>query len=84
MVFVLGVEKEFVLGLFPVELIKPEGAPDGDEFMDCNEKILKIEGGAIGFQEESKRTAAHHGRGSQLTLARRKDPTQSKQASERF
>ena len=80
----LGVEKEFVLGLFPVALMNPEGAADGDDIMDCDEKILKIEGGPIALQEESKRTAAHNARASQLTIAKRKDPSQSKQASERF
>ena len=45
--FVLGVEKEFVLGLFPVSLMNPEGGPDGDEIMDCEERIIKIEGFAM-------------------------------------
>lgn len=83
--FVLGVEKEFVLGLFPVALMKPERAPpNGDEIMDCDEKIIKIEGDPIALQEESKRTAAHNPRASQRAAARRKDPSQSNQASERF
>ena len=45
--FVLGVEKEFVLGLFPVSLMNLEGGPDGDEIMDCEERIIKIDELAI-------------------------------------
>jgi hypothetical protein len=63
-VFVLGVEKEFVLGLYPVSLMNPEGVPDGDEMMDCDERIMKIEGVAIPLKEESKGTAAHNARAS--------------------
>ncbi len=59
--FVLGVENEFVLGLFPVELMNPEGGPDGDETVDCGERIVKIEGSKPS-KEESKGTAAHNAR----------------------
>jgi hypothetical protein len=63
-VFVLGVENEFVLGLFPVSLMNPEGGPDGDDIMDCDERIMKIEGDTIPLKEESKGTAAHNARAS--------------------
>ena len=43
MVYVLGVEKEFVLGLFPVELMNPKDGPKNvDKIMDCDGTLTKI------------------------------------------
>ena len=42
--YVLGVEKDFVLGLFPVELINPKDGPKNvDKIMDCDGRLTKIE-----------------------------------------
>ena len=42
--YVLGVEKEFVLGLLPVELINPKDGPKNvDKIMDCDQRLIKAE-----------------------------------------
>ena len=42
--YVLGVEKEFVLGLFPVELMNPiECTKNVDKIMDCDGRLIKAE-----------------------------------------